>query len=121
MKMYSAQAFKFFTRTSGHPKRHFYELLQFDFTRLVGPESLFQFFVTAFQYSAHVLGCVLYPNRNYYIRPKWCSVFAGNVFGVNERRNSNHPLPCFNLESIDFSASTDALLPTSKRLAKSFL
>ena len=59
-EMYSVEAFKFLTRTSGHPKRHFYELLQFDFTSLVGPESLFQFFVMAFQYSARVLGCVLY-------------------------------------------------------------
>lgn len=30
-------------------------------------------------------------------------------------------IPCFSLDSIDFSASTDALLPTNRRLAKSFL
>jgi hypothetical protein len=30
-------------------------------------------------------------------------------------------VPCLSLSNIDFSASTDALFPTNKRFAKSFL
>lgn len=36
-------------------------------------------------------------------------------------RYRTRDLPCLSLDSMDFSASTEALLPTSRRLAKSFL
>lgn len=42
----------------------------------------------------------------------------------NQRRKWTEKMtniPCLSLDSIDFSASTDALFPTNRRLAKSFL
>lgn len=40
---------------------------------------------------------------------------------IFKRKQADRYLPCLSLESIDFSASTDALFPTNSLFARSFL